>query len=338
MAGSFAVLSAPEVLQQLRAKRARKETGYHAFYSTWLGGITLDPAAMVVPMDDHMVHRGHAVFDTATLVDGKLYRLEKHLDRFLRSAAAARLELPLSREGMVEAIKATIAASGKRTASVRYWLSAGPGNFYLFPKGCEPTFSCMIYSGLGISFEDGLAECSVLASTVPHKPPLLANCKSTNYMLNVLTHLASADGGGTFGIGVDDAGIISEAAIMNVGFVRDDGVLMTPKFDRILAGCTVQRAMELVPVCEKEGLLTGVEQRDITLEEAKRAKEVIFFGGDRGVLPVVRWDGEPVGDGKVGAVAARFRSLLDADTLESFDCAIDYDSTQTAAASENNNK
>ena len=40
---------------------------YLAFYSSRLGGITLDPALMVVPMDDHLVHRGHAVFDTATM-------------------------------------------------------------------------------------------------------------------------------------------------------------------------------------------------------------------------------------------------------------------------------
>ena len=38
-----------------------------AFYSSRLGGITTDPALMVVPMDDHLVHRGHAVFDTATM-------------------------------------------------------------------------------------------------------------------------------------------------------------------------------------------------------------------------------------------------------------------------------
>lgn len=43
------------------------EDNYLAFYSSRLGGITLDPALMVVPMDDHLVHRGHAVFDTATM-------------------------------------------------------------------------------------------------------------------------------------------------------------------------------------------------------------------------------------------------------------------------------
>lgn len=43
---------------------------YLAMYSGIFGGITTDPATMVIPMDDHMVHRGHGVFDTAAIVDG----------------------------------------------------------------------------------------------------------------------------------------------------------------------------------------------------------------------------------------------------------------------------
>lgn len=41
-----------------------------AMYSSVFGGITTDPAAMVIPIDDHMVHRGHGVFDTAAITDG----------------------------------------------------------------------------------------------------------------------------------------------------------------------------------------------------------------------------------------------------------------------------
>ena len=39
-----------------------------------------------MPFDDHMVHRGHGIFDTASIVDGKIYDLEAHLDRFIASA------------------------------------------------------------------------------------------------------------------------------------------------------------------------------------------------------------------------------------------------------------
>jgi len=55
-----------------------------AFYSSVLGGIVTDPALMVLPIDDHMAHRGHAVFDTANVVSqGRVYGLDMHLDRLL---------------------------------------------------------------------------------------------------------------------------------------------------------------------------------------------------------------------------------------------------------------
>ncbi|OWM74495.1 hypothetical protein CDL15_Pgr003998 [Punica granatum] len=60
-------------------------------YSSVFGGIILDPAMMVLPVDDRMVHRGHGVFDTAINLDGYLYELDVHLDRFLRSVAKARI-------------------------------------------------------------------------------------------------------------------------------------------------------------------------------------------------------------------------------------------------------
>ena len=105
------VLQADEVVEHLRALRKRQPVRYWAFYSSQLGGIVTDPALMVLPFDDHIVHRGHGVFDTAAIVDGKIYDLEAHLDRFVRSAGLSRLPLPCSRDEMREIIGRTAAAS-----------------------------------------------------------------------------------------------------------------------------------------------------------------------------------------------------------------------------------
>lgn len=57
-----------------RSREAYKsKQKYLAMYSSLFVGITTDPAAMVIPMDDHMVHRGHGVFDTAAIVDGSVF-------------------------------------------------------------------------------------------------------------------------------------------------------------------------------------------------------------------------------------------------------------------------
>ena len=83
-------LSEAEFMARMHA-RPKPSTKYFAFYSSIVGGVVTDPALMTVPIDDHFVHRGHAVFDTATLSNGHVYRLGAHLDRFIESARLARI-------------------------------------------------------------------------------------------------------------------------------------------------------------------------------------------------------------------------------------------------------
>lgn len=63
-----------KAMERLRTFRTSYESNqqYIAMYSSIYGGITTDPTAMVIPMDDHMVHRGHGVFDTAAIMDGSV--------------------------------------------------------------------------------------------------------------------------------------------------------------------------------------------------------------------------------------------------------------------------
>src|SRR5512143_534313 len=141
---SLHVLSADDALANLRALRARQPVKYSAFYSSQLGGIVTDPALMVIPFDDHMVHRGHGIFDTAGLVAGKIYDLEAHLDRFFGSAERSRLKVPGSRAALRDIIVRTAAGSGVRDGSIRYWLSSGAGSLDLVPAaGAEPGFFVM---------------------------------------------------------------------------------------------------------------------------------------------------------------------------------------------------
>lgn len=135
-------MHAPQVMEALYAGvHDNAASNYLAFYSSELGGIVTDPALMVVSMDDHLVHRGHAVFDTATLtqvrdlrdggaipwqcaaaastpehatcgiMQGFLYQLDDHLDRFYRSAAKAGLTPPYERPQLRRIILDTAAAS-----------------------------------------------------------------------------------------------------------------------------------------------------------------------------------------------------------------------------------
>ncbi|KAI3967635.1 hypothetical protein MKW92_040368, partial [Papaver armeniacum] len=60
------------VIEKLRGYRVNQKSHqkYVAMFSSVVGGITTDSSAMIIPIDDHMVHRGHGVFDTAAIMDG----------------------------------------------------------------------------------------------------------------------------------------------------------------------------------------------------------------------------------------------------------------------------
>jgi len=317
------VLQADEVLDHLRALRTRQPVRYWAFYSSQLGGIVTDPALMVIPFDDHMVHRGHGVFDTAGIVGGKIYDLEAHLDRFIRSATTSRLALPCAREEMREIIARTAGASGKRDASIRYWISAGPGSLGLPPAaGAEPGFFVMIHAGLAYPetwYSKGLR---VMTTTYPIKPPLYAVTKSTNYLPNILMQMEAQAAGLDNGVFVDEAGHVGESSNMNVAFVTGDGVLVHPKFDHILSGCTSLRLLELARGLDP-ALLRGVEVGDVPVAEARAAREMLLIGSSIKVAPIVEWDGRPIGDGVPGPVARALFDLLAQDMRSARDRLVD---------------
>lgn len=308
------LLGASDVLARLQALRARQPVKYAAFYSSQLGGIVTDPALMVIPFDDHMVHRGHGIFDTAGLVNGKIYDLEAHLDRFLASAERSKLALPGSRDEMRHIIITTTAASGRRDGSIRYWLSSGPGSLELTPAaGAEPGFFVMIFGGLSYPerwYTEGLR---VMTTTYPIKPPLYAITKATNYLPNVLMQMEAKAAGLDNGVFIDEDGFVGESSNMNVAFVMNDGVLRHPKFDRVLAGCTSLRMLELAQSIVGKGEISGIEVGDIPVAEARAAREMLLLGSSIKVAPIVEWDGQPIGNGKPGPASKALLALLEED-------------------------
>jgi 4-amino-4-deoxychorismate lyase len=312
------LLNAEDVLANLRALRTRQPVQFDAFYSSQLGGIVTDPALMILPFDDHMVHRGHGIFDTAGLVNGRIYDLEAHLDRFLGSAERSRLKLAGTRADMPNNIGKTAAASGRRDGAIRYWLSSGPGSLELSPAaGADPGFFVMVFGGLSYParwYTEGL---KVMTTTYPIKPPLYAITKATNYLPNVLMQMEAKAAGFDNGVFIDELGFVGESSNMNVAFVNGAGVLRHPKFERVLPGCTSLRVLELAQKLVGHGVLTGVEVADIPADEARQAREMLLLGSSVKVAPIVAWDGRPVGDGKPGPAAAALLALIDEDMRSS---------------------
>lgn len=308
------VLDAERVVAALRTLRRRQPVQFSAFYSSQLNGIVTDPALMVLPFDDHMVHRGHGIFDTAGLVNGRIYDLEAHLDRFFGSAERSKLKPFGTRAEMRDIIIRTTAVSGVRDGSIRYWLSSGAGNLDLTPAaGAEPGFFVIVFGGLSYPdrwYTDGLR---VMTTTYPIKPPLYAVTKATNYLPNVLMQMEAKEAGLDNGVFVDESGFVGESSNMNLAFVMADGILRHPRFDRVLAGCTSLRLLDLAQSIVGHGVLTGAEVCDIPVADARAANEMLLLGSSIKVAPIVEWDGQPIGTGKPGPAARALLDLLERD-------------------------
>src|SRR5687768_2162483 len=315
---SIPVLNADNVLGRLTDLRSKQPVSYTAFYSSQLGGIVTDPAAMVIPFDDHMVHRGHGIFDTAGLINGKIYDLDAHLDRFLLSAERSKLRLGPSREEMRDIIVKTTAASGRRDGSIRYWLSSGPGSLELTPAaGSEPGFFVMVFAGLVYPDRWLTQGARVMTTTYPIKAPVYAITKATNYLPNVLMQMEAKEAGFDTGVFIDANHHVGEGSNMNVAFITKDAVLIHPTFDHILAGCTSLRLLELANVLRDRGLLKAIEVRDIPVTEARASREMLLMGSSVKVVSIVQWDDQVIGDGKPGPVARALLRLLDEDMRSS---------------------
>ncbi|KAJ7240172.1 hypothetical protein O6H91_Y142000 [Diphasiastrum complanatum] len=325
------LLSSAEVLARLKSEvlEDKRLQLFRAMYSSIVGGITTDPAAMIIPLDDHMVHRGHGVFDTAIIADGYLYELDAHLDRLCRSAASARIFPPFDRLTLWEILMQTVSASKCREGLLRYWLSAGRGGFSLSSSECvTSTFYAIVLEESHFPPPHGV---KVITSSVPIKPPQFATMKSVNYLPNALSKIEAEDNNAQAGIWLDDEGFIAEGPNMNVAFVTSSGELLLPSFDKILSGCTVKRVVALAQklllneqksdkIGEQNKANNGnhihhVRMGNITVEEAKSAIEMMLIGSGVAIMPVVEWDGIPVGSGQPGPGTLALRDLLIKDIL-----------------------
>eukprot|EP00850_Spirogloea_muscicola_P016154 SM000129S26141 [mRNA] locus=s129:236439:238455:+ [translate_table: standard] len=296
---------------------AHAASSYRAMYSSVLGGLTTDPAAMVVNLDDHMCHRGHAVFDTATIWNGYLYELDAHLDRILRSAASAKIQPPFPRDHLRSILLRLASVSGVKVGHLRFWLSAGPGGFLLTPKECIQSafYAISIAEKHYPDPDEGVivARANQVTSTVPIKPPEFATVKSVNYLPNALMQVEAEEQGAFTGIWLDQEGYVAEGPNMNVAFVDASGALLIPPFDRVLAGCTAKRVIQLAAKVQKQGLIDTIRIGRVSVKEARAAPEMMLIGSGSLVTPVVEWDRVPVGSGLPGKATLAIRKLMQDD-------------------------
>ncbi len=200
---------------------------------------------------------------------------------------------------------------------IRVFVSRGPGGFSVNPYECPGPQLYVMVTALGTPFMRLHPEGARLkTSAIEAKSAGMANIKNCNYAPNVLMKKEAVDAGVDFTVGFDENGFLTEGATENIGIVTRDGRLLFPKLDRILAGTTMLRGMDLAQGLVGRGLLASVAFADITHADMLAAAEALVAGTTINIASAVELDGRKIGDGRPGPVAAALDELLRRDMRE----------------------
>ena len=285
---------------------------FYSFYSSVWDAVTTDPSLMLVPVDDHLVHRGDGVFDSAKCIGGKVFNFDSHLARLLRCATAIGISSPWSADDIKAIAYEAIAAGGHPDCSVRIIIARGPGGMGVAPSDSpRPSLYVATYRTGPVFMDSHPNGASLVRSELVAKPPRFATVKSCNYLQNVLMKAELALRGADFICSFDSAGHLAEGPTENDGIVTADGILAFPRPDNILAGTTMMRCIAYGEKLAEQGLVKGVERRDITEADIFAAREILACGTTIHVVSVTSYEGKPVADGRPGPVAAALQRMLE---------------------------
>jgi branched-chain amino acid aminotransferase len=271
------------------------------------GQICLPDDAKVSVFDRGFLY-GDSVYETIGTVRGRLFALSDHLDRLERSAQRLSLRLP-PRASIERAILDTVAAAGNAESRVRVMVTRGGGKLDLDPGSADEPRLVVIVGPLGgptpQMYDEGVAVAIV--SVTRNSPGAMDPAiKSGNYLNNVLAlSEARRDPSVHEAILLSASGSVAEGASSNV-FAVAGGQLRTPALSvGILEGITRGRVIALA----RQDGLSCQELDPMSPEELRTADEVFLTSAARGILPVTRVDGRPVGAGTPGPVTRRMMAL-----------------------------
>ena len=266
-----------------------------------------------VSVFDSVVQGGDAVWEGLRVYEGRVFALDRHLDRLFASAHALRFEGVPTREAVKRAVIETFVANKMYDqAHARLTLTRGPK----VTSGMSPTFNragcTLIVLAEWKPPVYGDAGIRLITSSIRLNSPATLDSKihHNNLLNNILAKIEADVAGADDALMLDLHGFVAETNATNVFLVRG-GVLVTPAADACLPGITRAIVLE---VAAAEGIETQV--RNVSLSEIYTADEVFTTGTMGELSPVLEVDGRKIGKGTEGPVTHRLQELHHERTRE----------------------
>jgi D-alanine transaminase len=224
--------------------------------------------------------------------------------RLSRSLAELRIAPPMTPSALGVVMRETIRRNRVRDGIVYVQITRGVARRdFPFPDTGTPSSVVVMARSNDLARLEQLATDGVAVVTVPDMRWQRVDIKSVSLLPNVLAKQAAREQGGREAWLVDAQGRITEGASSNAWIVARDGKLVTHPLGRgILPGVTRSVVIDAI---RAQGL--AFEERPFTVEEAYAAREAFITSASQIVLPVVRIDGRPVGNGAPGLITTALR-------------------------------
>ena len=268
----------------------------------YVNGRYVDHREASVHIEDRGYQLADGVYEVVGVRDGKLIDEKPHIDRLDRSLKELRIGWPVSRNTMGFILRELMRKNRLRDGLVYIQVTRGVARRdHGFPT--TPVKPALVMTTKATKRIVADAGPGVAVKSMPDIRWERCDIKTVALLANVLAKQAAREAGAYEAWLVDDKGCVTEGASTNAWIVTQGGELVTRQTDNgILSGITRQT---LKSICNS--LQLKFVERPFTLDEAKKAKEAFITSATSFVTPVVKIDGDKVGDGKVGATARRLR-------------------------------
>lgn len=267
---------------------------------------------------DHGTLYGDGVFEGLRSYNGRIFKLEEHIDRLLDSAKAIMLTIPLSKKELIDAVIETVRANDMHDGYVRLVVTRGVGDLGLDPRKC-PIPSVFIIADKITLYPEELYQNGMEIITVPTRrniPEALNPCiKSLNYLNNIMAKIEAIHGGVHEALMLNSEGYVTECTGDNIFIVKNGTLITPPTWVGALKGITRDTAMEIARMNE-----IGANEEVLTRYDLYTADECFLTGTAAEIIPVIKIDSREIGTGKPGDITLKimqqFRELTQTTGVE----------------------
>lgn len=257
----------------------------------YLNGKFVNARDARIPIFDPGFLYGDGIFETLRTYRGKIWQTEEHLERLFESARMRGWKLSWSKKELAQLIEKTVARNDFRESRIRITITPGIKQPTLF-----------IWSQPLERLPASAYEKGVSAITFPLERPF-PQMKTTSMQPLLIARAEMARKRTFEALLMNGKGFITEGTWTNFFMVRRK-ILITPRLG-VLLGTTRDTVLRLAKP------LFRMKFRDITRRELMHADECFLTNAPKGIVPVVRIDGEKIGTGRVGPVTRHLMKEFD---------------------------